>query len=99
MFVCKGRPFDHAQFARRTKQTVTLEPKQMVYLASAEDTILTKLEWYRLGNEISERQWTDVLGVLKVQGQQLDRTYLQQWATDLHIVDLLERAYTVAGLT
>ena len=99
MFVFKGRPFDHAQFARRTEQTITLEPEQMVYLASAEDTILTKLEWYRLGNEVSERQWTDVLGVLKVQGQQLDRTYLQQWATDLHIVDLLERAYTEAGLT
>jgi hypothetical protein len=69
IFVFKGRPFDKAQFARRVTHVVTIDPERTAYIASAEDTILTKLEWYRLGNEVSERQWYDVLGVLKVRGK------------------------------
>jgi hypothetical protein len=49
-------------------------------------------EWYRLGGEISDRQWRDVLGVLKVQGQRLDLAYMRQMATGLGVQDLLERA-------
>ena len=62
------------------------------FVESAEDVILNKLRWYRLGNEISERQWNDVLGVLKVQAGVLDLTYLRQWAVTLGLSDLLERA-------
>lgn len=60
-------------------------------LASAEDTVLAKLEWYQMGGGVSERQWRDVLGVLKVQGERLDWVYLRHWAGELHIADLLER--------
>ena len=61
-------------------------------IASAEDTILSKLEWYRRGGETSERQWEDVIGVMKVQGEQLDEAYLDRWAAELGVSDLIERA-------
>jgi len=49
-------------------------------MASAEDTVLSKLEWYRLGGETSDRQWRDLLNVLKVQGERIDTVYLRHWA-------------------
>ena len=61
-------------------------------IATAEDIILAKLEWYRLGNEVSERQWNDVLGLLRLQGAALDLAYLRSSAADLGIADLLDRA-------
>lgn len=99
MFVSKQRPFDQSQLARRTAQIISTEPEQTAYFATAEDTILTKLEWYRLGNEISDRQWQDVLGILKIQENRLDFNYLQQWAVDLGVADLLQQALHQANLT
>ena len=69
----------------------------MFFVASPEDTILAKLEWYRLGDEISDRQWRDILGVLAVQGDRLDLAYMRQWAATLDVSDLLERALGEIG--
>ena len=63
-----------------------------IRFATAEDTLLYKLVWFRLGGEQSERQWSDVSGVIKVQGERLDRSYLRHWAKHLKVSDLLERA-------
>ena len=54
-------------------------------------SILVKLEWYRLGGEISDRQWNDILGVMKTQGNRLDAAYLDHWATEIGVKDLLDR--------
>jgi len=67
-----------------------------IRFATPEDTVLHKLVWFRLGNELSERQWRDVLGVLSVQGAALDDAYLDRWAGDLGVADLLERARRAA---
>lgn len=92
VFIRKDRPFDQMQFERRVEQIIATEPEQKAFITSAEDIILAKLEWYRLGNEISDRQWRDILGVLKVQAGWLDTDYLRQWADELGIGDLLQRA-------
>lgn len=63
-----------------------------VPVKSAEDTVLRKLQWFAEGGRVSDRQWTDVLGVLKAQADRLDKEYLKTWAEELEIRDLLDRA-------
>ncbi len=92
VFVRKERPFDQIQFQRRVEQILASDPEQKAFIATAEDTILAKLEWYRLGGGVSDRQWRDILGVLKVQAGRLDLDYLQNWAVELGVTDLLQRA-------
>jgi hypothetical protein len=66
-------------------------------VATLEDTLLAKLDWYRRGGEVSERHWRDVLGIMMVLGNKLDFAYLQQWAKELKVSDLLKRAFSEAG--
>lgn len=97
VFILKPRLFDQEAFRRAQRQPASqTEPAHMLALASAEDMVLVKLEWYRLGGEISERQWNDVLGMLKVQEPTLDLAYLQRWAIALRVDDLLTRALSEA---
>lgn len=98
VFVAKPRTFDRSQLARRQLYLLSEDPERYAYVTSAEDIILSKLEWYRIGGEVSDRQWRDVLGVLKVQGDRLDRDYLRRMATELKVADLLERAFGEADL-
>ena len=92
IFIPKERPFLQSQLARVQRQSFDFETRGSANFCSAEDTILAKLEWYRMGGEVSERQWRDILGVLKTQTGMLDLAYLKKWAGELKIGDLLERA-------
>ena len=98
VFVLKDDPFSQGQMARRTLVPISKPPAPELYLASPEDTVLAKLDWYRKGGGTSDRQWNDILGVLKVQADRLDRDYLEHWAGELSVTDLLSRALDDAGL-
>ncbi|MGA9770881.1 MAG: hypothetical protein WBV94_17705 [Blastocatellia bacterium] len=97
MFIAKAGGFAEKQLERRQLRTVSSSPAQEAYFASPEDTVLAKLDWYRRGNEVSDLQWRDILNVLKVQGIRLDQGYMQHWAQELGVADLLEQAFIEAG--
>lgn len=97
VFLPKGRVFDDAQLDRSSPQVIATNPTRTVVVASAEDTILAKLSWYRAGGEVSEQQWRDVQGVLQVQTGRLDTEYMARMAESLHLGDLLDRAFTEAA--
>jgi hypothetical protein len=92
IFIRKSRAFDQMQLDRRRLSVIASDPEESVYVTSPEDTILAKLEWYRMGGEVSDRQWRDIIGVLKTRAGELDLDYLHTWAAELHVRDLLERA-------
>jgi hypothetical protein len=92
-FFIKGTaPFDAEELRRSIRQEVGGERVQAVLIKSPEDTVLRKLEWFRRGGEVSERQWQDVLSILAAARGQLDETYLERWALELGVADLLDRA-------
>jgi hypothetical protein len=95
VYVLKHQPFDMKSFERRIEDRLEADDERLFFMATPEDTVLHKLDWYRAGGEVSERQWSDVIGVLKVQSSALDIDYLRTWAASLGIAELLERA--IAG--
>lgn len=98
LFPLKADAWGRAQMQRRVFLTVaTAEGEVALAFASPEDTLLHKLFWYRLGREVSERQWRDVIGILQVRGDLLDKEYLTSWATELGMDDLLRRAWLEVG--
>jgi hypothetical protein len=92
IFIPCESPFQQSQHSRAQKQIIHTEPEISAYFASPEDTILAKLDWFRKGNEVSEKQWRDVLGVLKLRQGELDLKYLRKWAIELNVSYLLEKA-------
>src|SRR5689334_10261222 len=92
IFVAKSDEFALSQLNRRQLRKISPEKDEAVYVATAEDTILAKLRWYRAGHEASNTQWNDVLGVLGTLRNSLDTEYLRMWAESLGVEDLLHRA-------
>jgi hypothetical protein len=99
IFVMRNDAFAHSKMERRQLYIPVNRPaSEAIYLCSPEDTVLQKLVWYRMTKNESQRQWRDVLGVLKIQGDRLDFGYLQKWAEELSLSDLLETACTESGI-
>lgn len=97
VFLPQDRPFDKQQLARRIPERISPDDPKALWILTAEDTVLAKLDWFRLGGEVSERQWRDILGLLKTQGEALDIAYLRRWAAELDVVGLLARALDEAA--
>lgn len=91
-FAVRPTPFNRVQFERGQSVEIDLEESLSLPFQSAEDTILSKLDWFRQGHEVSERQWQDILGIIRAQGDVLDLDYLRRWAANLGVDDLLQRA-------
>lgn len=91
VFVAGGTPLD-AQVLARRRQVIAGDPARGFFVHSPEDILLQKLRWFRLGGEVSERQWRDVRGIVAVQGSRLDRAYLASGARTLGVDDLLDKA-------
>ena len=92
VFIPPSRPFVQSQLAHAQTQIFTFDSEVSAKFASPEDTILSKLDWFRLGGEVSERQWGDILGVVKTRSGSLDLDYLRRWASEIDVRDLLDRA-------
>ena len=96
IFIPKSDEFSKKQIERRELRTIDPELEQMIYVATAEDTILAKLRWYNAGGQVSTYQWTDVIGIIGASATRLDLDYLQEWAKKLGLANLLETAITEA---
>lgn len=91
-FFARGyEPFDESEFSRRRPVMVRASGESIV-VKSAEDTVLRKLLWFRDGGQVSEKQWRDVVSVLRISGDTMDGGYLSSWAERLKVGELLERA-------
>jgi hypothetical protein len=90
--------YDRGAMLRATEEVVELAGGVLrLPVSSAEDLILAKLQWFDSGGRVSERQWTDVIGILRVQGSGLDDGYLDRWAPTLGVAELLASARVRAG--
>ena len=97
VFVPKLRRFEGGQFSRAKRTPISEGSNIEIPVCSAEDIVLAKLEWYRAGRELSERQWGDILGVLRVNAKHLDLEGMQERASELAVSDLLVGALIEAG--
>jgi hypothetical protein len=96
IFIPKSDEFSQKQLERRELRRLGSDPEQMIYVATAEDTILAKLRWYDSGGRVSNTQWTDVVGIIGSTANELDADYLHSWAETLGLTDLLDKAFTEA---
>ena len=97
VFVLKAGPYDQQAFARALRRRLedALDSPE-VSIEAPEDVILNKLRWYELGGRVSERQWGDLIGVLRVNATGLDLAYLRRWARSLGLDALLALAWRSA---
>ena len=94
IFILKVDSYSKTSFNRIQEDSLDQGKDSLkIFISSPEDVILSKLIWFKLGSEISERQWLDILGVIKIQGDNLDKEYLIQWSKQRDIYDLLRKAF------
>lgn len=92
------REYEQSQLDRRQQFYPDDRPELTFYICSPKDIILQKLIWYRMSRFQSDKQWRDILGVMKLQADSLDRTYLQHWSSQLNVASEIDRAFFESGL-
>lgn len=92
VYVAGQDPFNAERLAHRERVQIWPEPPGELFVDTAEHIVLRKLEWYRRGDEVSDRQWRDAVGVLRVKQGKLDEARMDLWAERLGVTDLLQRA-------
>ena len=97
-FVASDEPLDREQLARRMAVPIDPDDTRIIFVTAAENMILRKLDWFRMGNEVSEVQWRDILGMLKISGSLLDLDYIRDLAQRTGLEPLLDRALAQGGL-
>jgi hypothetical protein len=98
VFVAGDDPATRRELERRQQYRLEGDPPGELVVASPEDIVVQKLHWYRLGDHVSERQWSDAMGVLTVRGRELDLGYMRDLASEMGVADLLARALREADL-
>jgi len=93
IFIAKGDEFSKQQIKRRELREIAPDLQQKIYVATAEDTILAKLRWYKAGTGVPNTQWNDVLGIIGASSSRLDLAYLREWAGKLDLTELLDKAF------
>jgi hypothetical protein len=94
LILLKSRSFSQEEFGRR--QRIVLH-EVSIFVASAEDVVISKLEWSKLGQ--SKRHVDDAAGILKLRRESLDRTYLEKWVDQLGVNNEWTDALRVAGVS
>jgi hypothetical protein len=92
VFICKDIPFQIQMLQHPRKLQLSRSIDKLFSVVSPEDIILLKLLWFQSSGRASEKQWADILGVLKIQYDKLDYDYLKKWAVSLELSELLEKA-------
>jgi hypothetical protein len=93
-----GSSLDYEQLRKRELAQLAPDLPRRFYVTSAEVILVRKLVWYRMGREVSDRQWRDVLAILKSSGARLEREYMRASAAREGVLDLFDRAASEAGL-
>lgn len=91
VFVSRGRLFDEAAMARAVARRLAVDDPLEVPVATIEDSIVAKLEWFRAGDESSQRQWDDVSRLVALHGPALDLDHMRRMAESVGVGSLLER--------
>ena len=97
IFIRKDDDFHRQLFLRRKKVKLDESIEHLFDIVSAEDIILLKLQWYQSAGCMSERQWSDVMGVLAVQSHALDMKFLRGCSEKLGLGDILQKAIDEAN--
>ena len=94
MIIRKSRAFSQEEFGRRRLSNIE---GVSLHVASAEDVILAKLEWAKLG--ASQRQIEDAAGILQMRADSLDRSYLDKWVRELGLTKEWSEAQRMASIS
>ena len=93
-FYPRGEAFEMEQIKRAIAVKIP-NSDLAIKVSTPEDILLAKLRWFQLGGQVSDRQWRDIEGIVRVQGSRLDQGYLEKWSRALGVEELLKTCQTL----